>query len=363
MPENESPETDLSTAVGVLRRAVHRLEPKHLSGKEAAELVRVFAEGERLCTAGKTMAARAVEKSRAWQAGGHKSAAHWLAAETGVAVGQAVGTMETARRLEHLPRTTEAFACGELSETKVKEVSIAAAACPGAETELVNAARTDTVKQLQVRCSTVVATAGDEVERYRRIRAKRNLRHWTDTDGAFRMALSTTPDAGADLLAAMEPHRRRIAEQARKARRTESSQAYAADALVALAREGTGSSGPRITSVIHVDHAAFLRGHAEPGERCEIAGIGPIPVATARCPDGRLVPQAGGEQGNRRDHGGPRRADHPRRRAHRGRRPLPHLRHHRVRHPTETGVPPSSGLRQGRAHFQKQPDPGVRSPP
>ena len=33
---------------------------------------------------------------------------------------------------------------------------------------------------------------------------------------------------------------------------------------------------------VRVDHAALVRGHAEEGEVCDIAGIGPIPVATAR---------------------------------------------------------------------------------
>jgi hypothetical protein len=34
--------------------------------------------------------------------------------------------------------------------------------------------------------------------------------------------------------------------------------------------------------IVRIDHAALNRGHTLPGEVCEIAGIGPIPVATAR---------------------------------------------------------------------------------
>ena len=33
---------------------------------------------------------------------------------------------------------------------------------------------------------------------------------------------------------------------------------------------------------VRVDHQALVRGHLEPGEICEIPGIGPIPVAAAR---------------------------------------------------------------------------------
>jgi hypothetical protein len=33
---------------------------------------------------------------------------------------------------------------------------------------------------------------------------------------------------------------------------------------------------------VRVDHAALVRGRVEPGEICEIPGVGPIPVAVAR---------------------------------------------------------------------------------
>ena len=41
--------------------------------------------------------------------------------------------------------------------------------------------------------------------------------------------------------------------------------------------EGTDGGGH-----VLVDHAALVRGHAEEGESCEIPGVGPIPVASAR---------------------------------------------------------------------------------
>ena len=31
-----------------------------------------------------------------------------------------------------------------------------------------------------------------------------------------------------------------------------------------------------------IDHTALIRGHTEPGEKCEIAGVGPVPVATVK---------------------------------------------------------------------------------
>src|SRR5438093_589415 len=142
--QDQSALPDVQAAIGALRAAVQRLDPDYLSTDEATLAVKCFAEGERLCAAGKTLAARRVERTGAWKQGGHRSAAHWVAEATGVPVGQAVGTLHTARRLEHLPATEEAYRSGELSESRIKEVAQAASANPKAEGELLQAARTET---------------------------------------------------------------------------------------------------------------------------------------------------------------------------------------------------------------------------
>jgi len=48
---------------------------------------------------------------------------------------------------------------------------------------------------------------------------------------------------------------------------------------VALATEGPCKP---VELRVTVDSAALARGHTKPGERCEIAGAGPVPVTTAR---------------------------------------------------------------------------------
>jgi hypothetical protein len=89
------------------------------------------------------------------------------------------------------------------------------------------------------------------------------------------------------VMAALEPHRRKVFEDARRAGRKENHDAYLADALVSLAQDGPSPnsgrpSGPRAMVHVRVDHAALVRGRRKGEETCEIAGIGPIPVATAR---------------------------------------------------------------------------------
>jgi hypothetical protein len=277
-------------AVKLLRREVASLEPRTFRSDDAARLLKLFAEAERLAAAGKALMARRVEETNLWRRDGHRSAASWLAATTGSSVGAAVGTLETARRLEDLPATAEAQRDGRLSEAQAREVAAAATADPRAEADLLAAARTEPVAALRQRAQRVRASAADEAARQRGVHQRRRLRHWNDADGAFRMDLWTTAEAGATILANLKPFCDRAFTEARAAGRRESAEAYAADALVALAeaavapgcQAGNGESGPRAMIHVRVDHAALLRGHVEVGEVCEVPGIGPIPVATAR---------------------------------------------------------------------------------
>ncbi|MFP5224777.1 MAG: HNH endonuclease signature motif containing protein, partial [Actinomycetota bacterium] len=97
-------------------------------------------------------------------------------------------------------------------------------------------------------------------------------------------------DDGARLRATLE-HRadRAIREGSRDAGYLPREQALA-DALMSLL-DGPGV-GPRPTLHVHVDAAALARGRLAPGERCEVAGVGPVTVdmATSLAAAGRIVP-------------------------------------------------------------------------
>jgi hypothetical protein len=88
-----------------------------------------------------------------------------------------------------------------------------------------------------------------------------------------------TPDAGARFSLAWRAHVDRIFRDARRAGRREPRAAYAADALVALASEGPCKP---VEVQLIANSTPIVRGHTEAGERCEITGVGPVPVTTAR---------------------------------------------------------------------------------
>jgi hypothetical protein len=276
------------------------LEPERITTAHAAELFGLFAELTRLGTAGQVLLTPRVAQSDAWKNEGHRSAASWVAKATGTGLGEAIATLETAERLQSLPMTTEALRSGVLSAPQVREIAAAAANRPSAELQLLEAATTCTLKGLKDQCRQVRAVTGSaatENARYEAVRKSRFFRHWSDSDGALRGEFKLTPDAGARILSCLEVRANELFDRARKAEIRESPGAYAADALVDLvtgssadAGSGGGQGSSRASAVVHVrvDATALQRGYVEDGEVCEIAGVGPVPVATARA----LLPEA-----------------------------------------------------------------------
>jgi hypothetical protein len=268
-------------------------DPERVTTTQAAELVALFAEIERLGAAGKMLYSNRAAESSVWRDEGHRCAASWMAEKTKTGMGEALATFETAAALESLPATSQALRRGDLSAPQVKAIAAAAVDHPGSESELLQRAATQTLKGLKERCAQVRAaatSAKQERDRYNAIRAARYVRHWSDPDGAFRLDAKLTPDAGAKLLGALESEANARFARARRTGEHESPGAYRADALVALVTDDpettvpTGSAqspGPtRSTVCIRVDAKALRRGYATEGETCHIPGVGPIPVAT-----------------------------------------------------------------------------------
>src|SRR5580704_9197516 len=260
----------LLAAVEVIASFVAGFEPARFGGEDAAILVAAFTRGERLCGAGKTLAATRVVESHTHERSGHRSGPHWLASVTGGSVGDASDLLRLGGSLEHHPAVEEAFRDGRLSSERAALVAGAARVNPGREGDLVAGAERDTLRQLKQRCLAAKAegrSARDERAAHEALRADSN----------------------------------RCFERARTAGAHEPAEAYAADALVALVT-GRGLLGPGATADpptgdpptagpgatrapdpkarVHLD--ALRRGSLGPGEVCEIPGVGPVPVQTAR---------------------------------------------------------------------------------
>ncbi|HEY5097505.1 MAG TPA: HNH endonuclease signature motif containing protein [Acidimicrobiales bacterium] len=302
----------LAAAIEVIASFVAGFEPARYSGADAGSLVEAFARAERLCAAGKTLAATRVVDSHTHEHAGHRSGAEWLASVTGEPVGRAVDVLKLGESLEHHPGVDEAFRSGRLSPTRAALVARAASVNPGREEDLVDGARGDTFRQLRDRCLRAKAEGRSDRDAraaYAAIQRGRRCRTWTDEDGAFCLDARLCPDTGAALASALADQSNRHFERARTAEVHEANEAYAADALVALvtgqgllgpgttrgsdqtdqtssaqpAGHRTGRApGPKATVHLRVDLDALRRGSLDHGEVCEIPGVGPVPVERAR---------------------------------------------------------------------------------
>jgi len=260
---------------------------------DAARAARLVGSGERVRRLGdaiRTIGVGQVERTNGWKGQGAKSISEWLSIETDCAHYEAQSVVVLAGQLQHLPVTQAALCSGELSGTQAVEVARGAIVAPNTETQLLNLAKHATVRDLRDATSRVVAAATDEAQRHRQVHKSRYLKWWVGEDGACNLKGRMTVANGALVKAALAPFEDSIFKQARKSGAHERPESYAADALMALCEKATTqqssesggkSSRPNAVINIRVDIDALKRGHTEHGEICEIAGVGPIPVAAA----------------------------------------------------------------------------------
>jgi hypothetical protein len=255
---------------------------------------KAFDRIERLAASAKTLLARKVEDQASYWRSGAKSVEEQLAKLGGTTIRQARAALETSKQLAELPRTADAFRRGELSSTQVEAVAAAAVVKPDAETELLALAATTNVHELREECKRTRRNADpDSDPTHHRIHQQRSVHSYTDEEGAWNFHAHGTPERGAAFTAALDELTDEVFKAARTDGRREPREAYAFDALMLMAdraQHGTAQpakpkkqrSNPRYTALLRADLTALTRGHVEGGERCEIAGVGPVPVSTAR---------------------------------------------------------------------------------
>jgi hypothetical protein len=284
---------DLSAAVEVIAAFVRSFEPGRYAGADAATLVSVFTAGKRLCAAGETLAATRAAQCHPERQSGHRTPGEWLSSVTGVSRGEATDLLTLGEALADQPEVDEALRRGELTTSRATLISGAARVNPATEADLVQGGTTDTLGQLRERCLRARAegrSPEDEGRHRQALHRSRRCRTSTDPEGACCLEARLAPEAGARLLAALGTETDRCFELARREGRTEPAEAYRADALVALVT-GAGrpgdpprgrQGGGRDQVTVRVDLDALRRGQVGAGERCEIPGVGPVPVPWAR---------------------------------------------------------------------------------
>jgi hypothetical protein len=192
---------------------------------------------------------------------GFRSCAAWLSWRIGLAPGAAREHVRVARALGSLPRLSRALALGELSYSKVRELT--RVATPETEERLLAVGRAGTAEHVEriVRGWRRMDRKAEEREAARR-HANRWLHVYPDEDGTVRVRGRLSAEMGALLVKALAAARetlyRRRNDQAPEAEppTMEQQQADALELLaeVALRHElDPGAPGERFQVVVHVD--------------------------------------------------------------------------------------------------------------
>ena len=267
-----------------LDELVSSVDADALDGPRARRLYDAATEIEQRAGALRLLVTGRLEECNAWKKDGDRTPANFVARTTGTTVRQAVESLQTARRLDPHGGVADALRAGEVTAAQAAPIAEAVSADPHAEKELLAHAQTDSLQGLREECRRVKAAARtDELDHNDAIRRSRYLRTWTDPEGAGRGEWKLPPEDQARILARLAAEADAVATEAKAAGAPiESREAYAADALTRITRSAPGEGRSQVAIHLRVDQTAFERGHTEPGEICEIEGVGPVPVATAR---------------------------------------------------------------------------------
>jgi hypothetical protein len=229
---------------------------------------------------------------------GFRSCAAWLTWRVGLAPGAAREHVRVARALGTLPQLGAALARGELSYSKVRELTRVATA--DTEALLLAVGRAGTAEHVERivrgwRRMDSKAEAREEALQH----ASRSLHVYPDADGTVRVRGRLTPEAGAVLVKALAAAREvlypRRRDQAPEADPPTMEQQQA-DALVTLAEVALhheldpGAPGERYQVVVHVD-ADVLADACVPGQSVLEDGLR-VPAGTSQrlsCDASRVV--------------------------------------------------------------------------
>jgi len=257
-----------------------------LDGEGAASALREWASISHAADAAMALASARLASCGPPASAGARDACALVAKTTGVTAAHAKDAIARGTGLAQHAGTRAAATGGALSPAQGSAITDAVA-----ETELLDEAQRSSVGELRLRCAEKKADNQDLAAIEQRIHARRCLRRWRDAEGAEHLHATGTKRDMALVDQALKRATDEVFKAARRDGLREPLDAYAFDALVAMCQRAIdGCAGATVRrrdpvrnlAVLRLDLEALVRGHVTPGEACEIAGLGPISVDTAR---------------------------------------------------------------------------------
>jgi hypothetical protein len=278
---------DLAGIRAAVVAAASSFDASSLDRDAAADAVAVWTAVINAASAARAMAAAQVAECGA--PSGARDAVSWFAAATGATAASARDALRCGAQLREQSATREAATAGVLSAQQAAAITDAVAVDPTAADQLVNQAGRDSLGELRDACQQVRAAVDpDPVATERRLHARRAVRRYRDGEGAEHLHMVGTRIELAKVDQALAPIIDGLLDQQHQ-REREPYEAIVFDAMIAAVTSGgpgrtdrAGRPKLRYLTLVRIDLEALTRGELAGGEVCEITGLGPIPVATAR---------------------------------------------------------------------------------
>jgi hypothetical protein len=218
---------------------------------------------------------------------GASSAAEFVAKQTGITANKAKEKIKAGEGLQSHDELRSHATSGRLSPDQTAAIADALTLAPEAERKLLDEADRSSIGTLREACAKTKAAHQDLAELERRIHTNRCVRRYRDAEGAEHLHAVGTKASMSRLDVALKRLIDDRFEQARTDGVREPLEAYAYDALISLAdapADGSTDTKPRMRylGLLRIDFEALIRGRVTTDETCEIAGLGPISVETAR---------------------------------------------------------------------------------
>lgn len=281
---------ELERAVRTIQQFVRGATPGRASGDEARSVVALLAEAERAASSGIALFSPVVVETGSYAKEGHGSAADWLAAHSGSSTGAAKGRLVAAERAAATPELTDALHHAELSASQIQLLAASTGVAPEAPGTLLSllagGSSHQELKDTAARLRAAARCRESDRARRARVHAARHLRWYQSEGGGIRGEFLCDEVAWARVAPGLEA-------EAKERWKTgggvngEPLEAHRLDVFLdrLCRRRNSGGqggdgddSGARPLCLVLVDAEALDRGKADPGELCEIEGVGPVSV-------------------------------------------------------------------------------------
>jgi len=253
-------------AVGVLEAAVQDLDADRVDPAQVHRLTALFTRAERAAAGGAAVLARRIGDPRV------------VARQQGTSMGKARAIVGLSDRLADTPALAEAVRGGGLSLDQATEIAKAETAAPGCADRLVEVAQRRPLHVLREAARKETLENQREGLGVRQHAARRASHHITDLE-LVHVEADLEPHVGAPIVDRLEAEARKLAGAGG---RHEPFGAYLADAFANLF--GHPVKAGKAELVVVVSHEVTQRdwNDVQPGEVCQIPGVGPIDPAVAK---------------------------------------------------------------------------------